>query len=472
MESDQGKLFIGGISWETTEEQLRDYFQRYGEIAETMIMKDRNTGRARGFGFVSFADPSAADMAVAEKHTINGRLVEAKKAVPRDEQQTIPRSSISSGGQSPGGGQGRTKKIFVGGLASTVTEEEFRGYFEQFGTISDAVVMYDHTTQRPRGFGFITFDSEDSVEAVLMKSFHELKDKMVEVKRAVPRDQSTPSVKPINTLAGMGRAYGQGYPSPQIYGGRPDGRFGAVPARGAYPYPAGGYPGYAGAGYMMNGSYAGGYPGGYATGAGYGGAAGYGNGGGSSPGYGNNLSRSAWPGAAGGYGSSQGYGGGGGGYGAAGMWGSATQAQGGSGGYGGYYSNDNGYGSSGAGYGGRGYGSSPGGYGSTGTGPGSGSYAAGGGSYNGGGYADGYGSAGYADGGNWGGDGGYSGGGGAGANGSYDLNGGNGGENGEGGGYGGGNGSTGYGGAANRQSSQRGGADTRFRPYPATSDRS
>mgnify|MGYP002775054269 CR=1 FL=1 len=46
----------------------------------------------------------------------------------------------------------RTKKIFVGGLATSVTEEDFRNYFSEFGNITDVVVMYDPATQRPRGF--------------------------------------------------------------------------------------------------------------------------------------------------------------------------------------------------------------------------------------------------------------------------------------------------------------------------------
>lgn len=80
-------------------------------------------------------------------------------------------------------------RIFVGGLASTVTESDFKTYFGQFGTITNAEVKYDHITQRTRGFGFITFDSEKAVERVLLRtSFHELNGKMVEVKRAFPKD--------------------------------------------------------------------------------------------------------------------------------------------------------------------------------------------------------------------------------------------------------------------------------------------
>ena len=50
-----------------------------------------------------------------------------------------------------------TKKIFVGGLAPSVTEADFRLYFDKYGVIRDAVVMFDRQTQRSRGFGFITF---------------------------------------------------------------------------------------------------------------------------------------------------------------------------------------------------------------------------------------------------------------------------------------------------------------------------
>ncbi|KAH7426141.1 hypothetical protein KP509_11G086800 [Ceratopteris richardii] len=232
MDTDQGKLFIGGISWETTEGKLKEYFQAFGEVIEAVIMKDRATGRARGFGFIVFADPSVADSVVHDKHRIDGRLVEAKKAVPREEQQIVNRNNNTNGGVLSPSSVARTKKIFVGGLASSVTENDFRKYFEQFGTITDVVVMYDHNTQRPRGFGFITFDSEDAVDKVLVKIFHELNGKMVEVKRAIPKDLSPSPNRLIG--AGLGTSphrvspfYGQGFNSSSgpSYGLRMDSRY-------------------------------------------------------------------------------------------------------------------------------------------------------------------------------------------------------------------------------------------------------
>ncbi|PPR91992.1 hypothetical protein GOBAR_AA28690 [Gossypium barbadense] len=214
MDSDQGKLFIGGISWETSEDRLKEYFGQYGDILQTVVMRDKVTGRPRGFGFVVFSDPSVLDTVLQEKHTIDGRTVEAKRALSREEQQTPVRSgNFNQGRNSGGGGNIRTKKIFVGGLPPTLTEDGFRQYFEAYGHVTDVVIMYDQNTQRPRGFGFISFDTEDAVDRVLHKSFHDLNGKQVEVKRALPKDANPGGVS--RTMSGGASGFGgyQGYGS-------------------------------------------------------------------------------------------------------------------------------------------------------------------------------------------------------------------------------------------------------------------
>ncbi|KAJ8770462.1 hypothetical protein K2173_017953 [Erythroxylum novogranatense] len=249
MEMEPGKLFIGGISWDTNEDRLKEYFQAFGEVNEAVIMKDRTTGRARGFGFVVFADPGVAERVVMEKHLIDGRNVEAKKAVPRDDQNLLNKNINSIYG-SPG--HARTKKIFVGGLAPTVTESDFKKYFDQFGIITDVVVMYDHYTQRPRGFGFITYDSEEAVDRVLLKNFHELNGKMVEVKLAVPKELSPGPTRgqfgvfnysSPSRVTSLLNGSTQGYNSNAGggYGTRMDGRFSPVTVgrSGFSPYGAG-----------------------------------------------------------------------------------------------------------------------------------------------------------------------------------------------------------------------------------------
>lgn len=188
-----------------------------------------------------------------------------KRAIPRSEQQSqqqhnrgLSRNNIRTNSRS--NDQFRTKKIFVGGLSANLTEEEFRSYFEKFGRITDVVVMHDNLTHRPRGFGFITFDSEDSVEEVMQKNFHELTGKLVEVKRAVPKDGISSSSIGYNGRLGGGRSpnfnsYQQGSYAPY------NSRFGYFPTGygnvAGYPYGAGifggGYPsgGYGGIGYGL-----------------------------------------------------------------------------------------------------------------------------------------------------------------------------------------------------------------------------
>jgi RNA-binding protein Musashi len=99
--------------------------------------------------------------------------------------------------------------------------------------------MYDHNTQRPRGFGFITYDSEDAVDKALHKNFHELNGKMVEVKRAVPKEQSPGPVArspaggqnfAMSRVHNFLNGFNQGYNPTPIggYGMRVDGRYGLL----------------------------------------------------------------------------------------------------------------------------------------------------------------------------------------------------------------------------------------------------
>eukprot|EP00955_Chlamydomonas_euryale_P065811 359359-Chlamydomonas_euryale.AAC.1 len=83
------KVFIGGLSWETTGEKLRAYFENYGVVREAFVSYNRNNGRPRGFGFVVFESAEIADQVVATPHTIDRRKVRrrgAAAAAPRPPQ--------------------------------------------------------------------------------------------------------------------------------------------------------------------------------------------------------------------------------------------------------------------------------------------------------------------------------------------------------------------------------------------------
>ena len=186
------KIFVGGLSWETSDVKLKQYFENFARVEDAYVSYDRKSGRPRGFGFVTFEDPAVVEKVVAIQHTIDRREVEAKRALPKEE------SPVSKDMQAAASGQ-RTKKIFVGGLAGTVDEPTFREYFEKYGPVDDAVVMYDQHNHRPRGFGFITFVDEKSVDAVFAEGFIQtIHNKEIEIKRAIPRETGVyPSPKAL-----------------------------------------------------------------------------------------------------------------------------------------------------------------------------------------------------------------------------------------------------------------------------------
>lgn len=81
------KLFVGNLSWGLTDESFRDAFASYGAIEEAVIIKDKFSGRSKGFGFVTFTNDEDADKAIAEMDgkELDGRPIAVNEARPKEE---------------------------------------------------------------------------------------------------------------------------------------------------------------------------------------------------------------------------------------------------------------------------------------------------------------------------------------------------------------------------------------------------
>ncbi|XP_063808239.1 heterogeneous nuclear ribonucleoprotein A1 isoform X1 [Pseudophryne corroboree] len=319
------KLFIGGLSFETTDESLRNHFEQWGALTDCVVMRDPNSKRSRGFGFVTYTSAEEVDAAMnARPHRVDGRVVEPKRAVSREDSQR-PGAHLT------------VKKIFVGGIKEDTEEHHLRDYFEQYGKIEVVEIMTDRANGKKRGFAFVTFEDHDSVDKIVIQKYHTVNDHNCEVRKALSKQEMATA-----SANQRGRGGGSGN-----FGGR-----GGFSGNDSY---SGGGGGGGGRGGNFGGSRGGGGGGGFGGRGGYGGGGeGYNNNGFSNDGgYGNNA---PYTGGNRGYGGGQSYGGGqGGGY--------------GGGGYDGY---NNGGGGGGAGGGGSGFGGGNGNFG--GTGGGSGNY--------------------------------------------------------------------------------------------------
>ena len=102
------KLFVGNLSFNTTENDLQDTFAAHGTVVEANLMMDRTSGRPRGFGFVTMSTPEEAQAAIEALNgkSIDGRALTVNVAKPREER---------SGGGGGGGGYGGGRRQYSGG---------------------------------------------------------------------------------------------------------------------------------------------------------------------------------------------------------------------------------------------------------------------------------------------------------------------------------------------------------------------
>ncbi|KAG6803531.1 RNA-binding protein squid-like [Apis laboriosa] len=184
---DERKLFVGGLSRNTTDKELRDHFSKFGEIESISVKIDPYTGISRGFAFMVFTNPKTIDKLLASgEHYINKRKVDPKRVSKKPQHG----------------------KIFVGGLTPEITDEDIKTYFGQYGTIVELQAPFDKVKNQRKGFCFITFDSKEVVYKLLKTPKQTINGKEVDVKKVKvnpdPRNQGFWG-------PGYGYGYGGGY---------------------------------------------------------------------------------------------------------------------------------------------------------------------------------------------------------------------------------------------------------------------
>merc|ERR1719210_721992 len=180
------KLFVGNLEVQTTEDDLRSYFEKFGEIEDVIIHKFADSGKSRGFGFVTFTSSSGVDSVQLKRpHQLNGQKLDTKRNLPKTDY---------------GHEDARVTKIYIGapedekgtggnyGLNDETTDEVLTTYFEQFGQVTRVDQLVWRDSGRKRGYGYVEFEDEDAVDKVVLIGIHTVKDVKLEACKAIDKN--------------------------------------------------------------------------------------------------------------------------------------------------------------------------------------------------------------------------------------------------------------------------------------------
>jgi hypothetical protein len=163
-------MIVLGLPYSATEDDLKNYFEKFGELSHYEIKMDSQTKKSKGFGFIRFKKEESAKEVLEESHSMGGRNLDVRFPYKHGPyQDNIP------------------TKLFIGRLARGTTVEELRDHFNDYGPLKDVYIP-----QNFRGFGFVTFASQGAAQQA-MNTTHELKGSYLNLSFPQPKPGATPA---------------------------------------------------------------------------------------------------------------------------------------------------------------------------------------------------------------------------------------------------------------------------------------
>jgi len=185
-------LIVLGLPWKTTEQELREYFEPFGEVLMAQVKKDPKSGQSKGFGFIRFGSFESQMRVLSQRHMIDGRWCDVK----------IPNSRSMEGQQHQ-----VPCKVFVGRCSDDMSPEDLRDYFGQYGEVTDVFIPKPF-----RAFAFVTFLNPDIAQSLCGED-HIIKNTSVHVSNAAPKSDHARGPH------GFGRGHMRDGPRPMQMGG-------------------------------------------------------------------------------------------------------------------------------------------------------------------------------------------------------------------------------------------------------------
>lgn len=190
-------IYVGNISFDAVESELRSAFAEHGSVAKVQMPLDRETGRSRGFAFVtmSSADEHAAAIEGMNESEVSGRVIYVSESLAKDKVAANKQKYKANQRQSATG-----TKIYVGNLNFETTVEDLKATFEAYGEVKDCFIPTDYENN-PRGFAFIQMEEENALKAIEELGGTELDGRTLNVNKSLPKG-TTAAPKKIKLYVG------------------------------------------------------------------------------------------------------------------------------------------------------------------------------------------------------------------------------------------------------------------------------
>ncbi|KAL6206690.1 hypothetical protein ACLB2K_023937 [Fragaria x ananassa] len=177
------KLFVRGLSADTTTDSLRSVFSSFGDLDEAIVIFDKATGKSKGYGFVTFKHADEALIALREpSKKIDGRVTVTQYAAAG---HSAPFSSSSNGSADVS-----ARKIYVGTVPFDISSERLLAAFSAFGEIEEGPLGFDKATGKSKGFAFFVYKTEEGARAALAEPMKNIDGHQVTCKLAVDNKKS------------------------------------------------------------------------------------------------------------------------------------------------------------------------------------------------------------------------------------------------------------------------------------------
>lgn len=180
------KLFVKNLPSTATEVKVREYFEKFGQVEQCDVVMKPN-GECKGFGFLVFERSEGVDAVQAARphkfgETDKTVTLTTKRASLIEDKLTdnLTETKIFIG--SP---NSFTFRSGTGGLDDSISDDDLKEYFGQFGTVTEVLQLFHADSGRKKGVGFITFDDEDPVDKIVLIGAHMIKGRALEAQKAL-----------------------------------------------------------------------------------------------------------------------------------------------------------------------------------------------------------------------------------------------------------------------------------------------